>query len=135
MKTAHAIEKFKRIERVALETLLDIAATMTLLAGFVCSAIFILLAVLGLEPVVTIGLACLSAICTVVGWGILSAAAEHLRVGKSSAGLEYSGEISGTHLVPYMACSECGARLLSLETCQCCGAEIAEATDESNVAQ
>lgn len=133
MKTANAVEKFRRIERLALETMLDLAALIVLFLGFICGAAVALLTLGGLGILDAVLFSGLSLLGGILGWGLLSAAAENLRVTKSSAGLEYAGKISGTHYVPYMACSECGARLLSIEKCQCCDAEIVDSHATSHV--
>jgi len=70
----------------------------------------------------------IAAVCAMIGafmnWLLLRCLAEHIRLQKKIAGLDYEGAITGPHEETIGACGNCGQMLHSENRCDSCGAQI-----------
>lgn len=125
--TAHRVLDTKRSNSGGLETTVDFWATVLLLLGIITSFFIVLVGMIaGAQP---FWFVLLLATCVAIGiavvWVVLRSLAEILRLLKKIAGLQYSGEITGTESShQFFACSNCGQMLHSETTCDTCGAKI-----------
>lgn len=125
--TAHRVLDIKRSNSGGLETTVDFWATVLLLLGIITSFFIVLVGMIaGAQP---FWFVLLLATCVAIGiavvWVVLRSLAEILRLLKKIAGLQYSGEITGTESShQFFACSNCGQMLHSETTCDTCGAKI-----------
>lgn len=112
-------EKRRLIRGTGLETLVDMIAIAFLIFGAMVA--------IGLLLTFTIwGL--IASISTILGalliWLLLRCLAEHIRLQKKIAGLDYEGAITGPCEETIWSCGNCGQMLHSENRCDCCGARI-----------
>jgi hypothetical protein len=102
-----------------LETLVDKVAIGSLFLGaIVAISLLLTLTVWGL-------IASFSAmISAFINWLLLRCLAEHIRLQKKIAGLDYEGAITGPYDESVWSCGNCGQMLHSECRCDSCGAQI-----------
>jgi hypothetical protein len=125
--TAHRVLDTKRSNSSGLESTVDFWATVLLLLGIITSFFIVLIGIFaGARPFwFVLLLATFAALSMAVVWVVLRGLAEIIRLLKKIAGLQYSGEITGTEMShQFYACSNCGQMLHSETTCDTCGAKI-----------
>lgn len=70
----------------------------------------------------------ITSISTIIGafisWLLLRCLAEHIRLQKKIAGLDFEGTITGPNEETIWSCSNCGQILHSENRCDSCGAQI-----------
>lgn len=117
--TARPIPRPRKIIGTGLETILDVVSVIALIAG----GLLVIAAVIQSG-----GRAVLQIMSILAGaflnWLLLRCLAEHLRLQKKIAGLEYEGRITGSYDEVVMTCSNCGSTLHSNVTCDRCGARL-----------
>lgn len=102
-----------------METLVDVVAIAFLFLGAVVAiGLLLTFTMWGL-------IASFSAIISAfINWLLLRCLAEHIRLQKKIAGLDYEGSITGPHEETIWSCSNCGQMLHSENRCDSCGAQI-----------
>lgn len=117
--TAKRIRKRSLRRRSGLETLVDTTAVIILnLGGLMAVGLLLTISWWGLLTAFT------ELIGTFISWLLLRCLAEHLRLQKKIAGLEYEGQITGVSEQTIWACSNCGQMLHTDDRCESCGAQI-----------
>ncbi|OYP32196.1 hypothetical protein CGZ80_20295 [Rhodopirellula sp. MGV] len=114
--TANAISKRRRINGIAIESILDFAALMILFLGVAAS---IWMGMSG-EPYS----AALTTFGAFLHWLLFRSLAEIIRLLKRNGGFDYEGRVSGSSFDHILSCSHCGAALQSDASCDRCGARI-----------
>jgi hypothetical protein len=102
-----------------LETLMDMVAIAFLILGaIVAIGLLLTFTIWGL-------IASFSALISAfITWLLLRVLAEHIRLQKKIAGLDYEGSITGPHEETIWSCGNCGQMLHSANRCESCGAQI-----------
>ncbi len=127
--TATAVPKTRRINRTGLETKIELSAGAILVAGIVgafavaCGSYLMRYFAFGL---VLCTFFAVSAFATCI---ILRSLAEMIRLRKYAAGIPFDGHISGPYDETFLSCSNCGARLISMDRCDCCNARLIQSNE------
>ncbi|TWU04287.1 hypothetical protein [Stieleria varia] len=121
-RVTYRFEARRIVRGVPLETLLDVTAKVTVVVGsFIVLAAIV--AVQSLEPMIMLaGL--------FFQWLFLRCIAEHIRLQKKIAGIDFAGRISGPRLETIWACGHCNSMLHSENHCDNCGARIKIDSDD-----
>ncbi|GAA4447124.1 hypothetical protein [Novipirellula rosea] len=116
MVTASAIPKRRRINGIAIESILDFAALMVLFLGVAASTWMIMSSGLYSAALTTFG--------AFLNWLLFRSLAEIIRLLKRNGGLDYAGRVSGSYFDDILSCGNCGAMLRSDAFCDGCGARL-----------
>lgn len=121
--TAKAISKRRRVDGVALESILDFAAWTLFFLG-VALSIWIVMSGGPIPALVVIS-------GTLLNWLLLRSLGEIIRLLKRNVGLNYGGHVSGSRVEDVVLCSNCGSLLHSKTSCDGCGARIRTPDEDS----
>lgn len=123
--TARTIPRPRKITGTGLETILDVVSVISLVTGGLLAVTVVILSG---------GRAFLPVLSILAGaflnWLLLRCLAEHLRLQKKIAGLNYEGRITGSYEDVVLTCSNCGAVLHSDVSCDGCGARLLKPDSE-----
>ncbi len=117
--TANRTEKRRLRRGTGLETVVDMTAMTILIFGALAATalLFTFTAWGTFGSVAAIAAASLH-------WLLLRCVAEHLRLQKKIAGLDFEGQITGPYEEIIWSCTNCEQMLHSAERCDSCGAQI-----------
>lgn len=116
---AQRVEKKRLRKGTALETVVDLVAISHLIIGAIIA--FVLLMTLSLWGLAASASTMFAAFQS---WLLLRCLAEHLRLQKKIASVEFEGKITGPIEETVLSCGNCGQVLLSDSRCDSCGAQI-----------
>lgn len=117
--TAIRVEKTRLRRGIALESLADMVSIVLLILGAILAIGFLMMfSFWGL-------LASASSMTgSFISWLLFRCLAEHLRLQKKIAGVNFEGAITGPHEEIIWSCGNCGQMLHSESRCESCGAQI-----------
>jgi hypothetical protein len=115
-------EKIRLRRGTGLETVVEGAAIAFLILGAMVALVLLMtFSIWGLIASFS------TIIAAFVQWLLLRCLAEHIRIQKKIAGLNYEGTISGSREETIWSCGDCGQMLHSASRCDSCGAQIESA--------
>ena len=124
--TAYAVPARRETKSVAFETLVDFVSNIALICGITVALILLVytkmsgwLVSMAMVP------------STLLNWLLLRCLAEHLRLQKKIAGLDYAGRISGSYAADVLVCSNCDSVLKSDVYCLECGARLIKPPEDT----
>ena len=117
--TAKRIEKRRLRRGSSLETLVDLVAIVLLILGaVVATGLLLTITLWGLITSFS------TMICAFINWLLLRCLAEHIRLQKKIAGLDFDGAITGPNEETIWSCGNCGQMLHAENRCDSCRAQI-----------